>query len=79
MSKQIPHEGSCVTIEAGEGTVVDLNIIKQTVVVEINESKNRVEVPISAIKKIVKTKVKTKKEEEQNINLDSDVIEDTKN
>ena len=71
LSKKIPREGSKVVIEEGKGVVCDLNIIKQTVLVRLDESKNLVEVPISNIKKAFKSKNKENKEK-SDINLDSD-------
>ncbi|MBU0651066.1 stage 0 sporulation protein, partial [bacterium] len=79
MAKKIPRLGTEVLVEQGKGYIVDVNVIKQTVVVEIEETNNRVEVTINNIKKIFgKSKFKKVEEEEdlKNINLDSDVLEE---
>lgn len=57
--KNLPKDGSFVATHLGEGKVVDLNIIKQTVTVQIGEDR-LVEIPASEIR-IVEGKGREKK------------------
>jgi cell fate regulator YaaT (PSP1 superfamily) len=46
LRKSLPKVGSKIQLEEGEGVVRGLNILKQTVIVELPETKMRVEMPV---------------------------------
>lgn len=48
MGKKMPKEGTKVITEQGEGEIVDLNIFKQTVTVELEEGQ-KIEVPVEKL------------------------------
>lgn len=48
LGKKMPKEGTKVIIEQGEGEIVDLNIFRQTVTVELEEGQ-KVEVPVEKL------------------------------
>ncbi len=50
MGRRLPKEGTKVITEQGEGEIVDLNILKQTVTVELKEGQ-KVEVPVEKLKR----------------------------
>ncbi|MCD5390267.1 stage 0 sporulation family protein [candidate division NPL-UPA2 bacterium] len=50
MGRRLPREGTKVITEQGEGEIVDLNILKQTVTVELKEGQ-KVEIPVEKLKR----------------------------
>ncbi len=48
MGRRLPKEGTKVITEQGEGEIVDLNILKQTVTVELEEGQ-KVEIPVGKL------------------------------
>jgi cell fate regulator YaaT (PSP1 superfamily) len=57
LSKNIPKEGTIVLTNMGEGKIIDLNIIKQTVTVSLEEGR-QFEFPVSEIKILEEKKKK---------------------
>ncbi len=51
LKKNLPEPGEIVITKEGEGEVIEQNVLKQTVLVELKKSKAKIEVPISDLRK----------------------------
>ncbi len=73
LAKKMPKIGWLAVIKEGNGTIVDMDILRQTAVIELEQDQTRVKVSINDIKKIIKTKLK---EDLDNTDLDSDELKE---
>ena len=62
LAKNLPPKGSRVVIDEGEGRVKDVYILKQTLLVELDNTYERIEVNPARVRQIFKSKKKNKKE-----------------
>jgi len=51
LSKKLPPIGQKIKLKEGIGEVVDQNVLKQTILLELEDSRARIEVPISSLPK----------------------------
>ena len=59
LRKSLPKVGSKIQVEEGEGVIRGLNILKQTIIVELPETRTRVEMPLPGQEGAQETSPKT--------------------